>query len=136
MSGRMSKSKGYRGEIEVKTILEGIVEEVYGRMKIPAPELARSPNGRDILGLNWLAIEVKRHERDNPYVISEWWTQTKEQAGNNRVPVLFYRMNNRPWNVKMFGFLELPKGRIRCPVEIGLEAFLAWFRNQLEGRLG
>lgn len=136
MAGRASKAKGYRGEIEVKEILEGIVSEVYGRAGIAPPELSRSPHGRDLVGLPWIAVEVKRVERDNPFMLSSWWNQAKEQAGLNREPVLFYRMNSRPWNIRMFGYLAgTGTSRIRCPVDIGLEAFSAWFRIRLEDGL-
>ena len=138
MSGRMSKSKGYRGETEVKSILERLMAIVFQEMGLPMaalPELSRSPNGRDLVGLPWIAVEVKRHERDNPFVVNEWWTQCKNQAEGKREPVLFYRMNNRPWNIRMFGYLDAGSGRVRCPVDIGLEAFSAWFCARYKANL-
>lgn len=136
MSGRASKSKGYRGEIEVKEILERIMDAVWKEMGWgQPPELSRSPNGRDLVGLPWIAVEVKRHERDNPFVVNDWWSQCKNQAEGTREPVLFYRMNNRPWNIRMFGYLIVGDKRVRCPVDIGLEAFSAWFRLRLQSRI-
>jgi hypothetical protein len=130
--GHYSKAKGYRGETEVLRLLEGIVNEVYQRRGVPPPELSRSPQGRDLIGIPWVAIEVKRHERDNPFNVSSWWEQTKEQAGGVREPILFYRMNNRPWNVRMFGFIGENEHRVRCPVDTSVEAFSLWFRLRLE----
>lgn len=84
-----------------------------------------------------MALEVKRVEADNPYMLNSWWTQTKDQAAGGLEPVLFYRMNNRPWDIRMFGYLDAGKGlRVRCPVDINLPAFSVWLENKIESSFG
>lgn len=113
-----SKAKGYRGEVEVMALLQAVVNEVYQEKGLAPVELSRAPHGRDIVGLPWLAPEVKRVEGDHPSLVAGFWAQCKDQAtraGTNREPVLFHRLNNRPWKVRMFGFLALPDNRPECP---------------------
>lgn len=109
--------------------------------------------GFDIAGLDWLALEIKRQENLN---VTGAWTQCKEAAAAKwkgevlrdendnwileRIPVLIWRKNKERWKVRMFGYLtcdgglafdEGCGGRIRCPVDIGIEAFLLWFEMKL-----
>jgi len=132
-----SKAKGYRGEVEVLDLLQAVVNEEYAKRGLRGPELSRSPHGRDIVGLPWLAPEVKRVEQNNPANVASWWNQCKDQGQGKREVVLFHRQNNRPWNVRMFGFLDLPRladktPRVRCPVDITVEAFVAWLRLRIQ----
>lgn len=137
MSGRSSKSKGYRGEVEVINLLLETIREVYEKMGSPVPELTRSPNGRDIRGIPWLAIEVKRHEPTVGYPevtqsqIKGWWEQCKSQASATQTPVLFYRANHQPWRIRMYGYIQAGEARVRCPVDITLDIFTVWFRARL-----
>lgn len=111
-------------------------------------------SGFDVAGLDWLALEIKRQENEN---LTQWWKQCKESAWEKsmkeeikrdgkagivfeRVPVLIWRRNREAWKVRMFGYLtcdgglafdEGCGGRIRCPVDIGIEAFLLWFEMKL-----
>jgi hypothetical protein len=132
MGGRSSKQKGSRGEMEILAILSNAAHEIYSARGLPPPELNRGSHGRDIRGLNWIAPEVKRHERDNEYNLNLWWEQTKAQAIGGREPVLFYRMNYQPWNVRMFGYLLVGNDRVRCPVDINFDAFMVWFKLRVE----
>lgn len=148
MAGRSSKSKGYRGEVEVIGILAEIMREEYERAGLgPAPELSRSPAGRDIRGIPWISIEVKRHEpalnsatgvrRDEflPSQVEGWWTQCKTNTLSGQESVLIYRKNHSPWQVRMFGKLHTQDAAIRCPVDITIEAFCLWFRVRLRESL-
>ncbi len=143
MSGAMSRNKGQRAEREVAKLLQPVVIATWNELGKDgtAPTLERNlmqahNGGHDLFGLDWLAIEVKHQEQ---FALTAWWQQTKEQAdkasqrSSNRVePVLFYRKNNVPWRVVMFGYLDAHgAGRVRCPVNISTEAFLAWFRLRL-----
>lgn len=115
-------------------------------------------SGFDVAGLDWLSLEIKRQEK---LYVTGAWMQCKEAAASKwkgivlrkpdgmegagemiyeRVPVLIWRMNREAWKVRMFGYLtcdgglkfdEGCGGRIRCPVDIGIEAFLAWFEMKL-----
>lgn len=159
MGGNMSRDKGQRGEREVCALLQPVVNDVYGRLGVqPVPTLERNlmqsrSGGFDIAGLEWIALEVKRHETLN---VQAWWSQTKEQAKTTlvyggqkglragtahvrvqaREPVLLYRQNRGKWNVRMYGRLETSDGHfVKTPVTISLEAFLVWFSKELEARL-
>ncbi len=147
MSGAMSRNKGQRAEREVAKLLQPVVIAAWnelGRVGT-APSLERNlmqahKGGHDLLGLDWLALEVKHQEQ---FVIASWWRQTKEQADKARQqmlvevePVLFYRKNNVGWRVIMFGYLDVRDGgRVRCPVNIDTEAFLVWFKLRLKKEL-
>lgn len=177
MGGNMSRDKGQRGEREICKLLQPVVNEVYESKGLLPPVLERNlmqtrNGGFDIAGLDWIALEIKRHET---LQIPAWWAQTKEQAlvkqrsgggkgctagepqgqGSRpyeRIPVLMYRKNRSPWRVMMYGYLEglqepgergtmvsAPKPgqtpRVRCNVDITMEAFLAWFKMQLKQRI-
>ena len=55
---------------------------------------------------------------------------------NEKIPLLFYRQNNRPWNIMMFGYVDALNGmRIRTPVEISLNAFISWMRLDYPARI-
>lgn len=146
LSGRAAKAKGYRGEVEVLGILSGILAEEYARAGLGgAPELARSPAGRDIRGVSWLALEVKRREPQlvngvrkddwNPSILEGWWTQTKTNTLAGQESVLIYRKNHSPWRVRMFARFNTPRSFIRAPVDTSLEAFTTWFRLNVRERL-
>lgn len=133
MAGTMSRNKGQRGEREVIALLQPVLDEVYASVGLESPALARNlmqshKGGCDLAGLDWLAIEVKYQEAGN---MGSWWDQTKRQAGKDREGVLFYRKNHAKWKVKMFGFLVAGGQRVRAPVVIEVEAFLAYLRIRL-----
>jgi hypothetical protein len=141
-NGRSAKAKGYRGEVEVLGMLAEILAEEYAKAGLgPAPELSRSPHGRDIRGVNWLALEVKRHEPSVGYSdvtlqqIKGWWEQAKSQARADQEPILIYRANFQPWRVRMFGKLHTERAAVRAPVDIGIEAFSIWFRTKVREQL-
>lgn len=88
--GSSQRNKGANGERELAKLL-------YDRLGV---ELHRNldqsrSGGYDIEGLPDFAIEVKRQEK---LEVGKWWNQTCEQAEKvNRIPVLAYRQNRRPW---------------------------------------
>ncbi len=120
-------------------ILSNILIEEYRSRHFPIPEggiLKRGPTGKDIVGLSWLAPEIKRHENCSDYMIAQWWKQCKAQAVNGAIPVLFWRPNFDDWHVKMFARIPLVNGgAIRCPVDITFEDFLLWFKHEVKARL-
>lgn len=140
---RMGIQKGKRGEREVVTILQSVVNEVCLQHPM-APKLQRTGymqsdcGGFDIAGLDWLGMEVKRCETEH---LDLWWEQCKRQAKSSainqreREPVLIHRQNGRKWRVRMFGALVVNSRRVRCPVDISLGAFIVWFRLRLEAEL-
>lgn len=137
MGGKMSRDKGQRGEREVIKLLQPIVDEVYTKWNMEPPSLERNlmqshKGGCDLAGLGWLALEVKHQESSN---LKSWWEQTKSQA-NGREPILIHRKNHGRWRIRMIGYLVVKDGaRVRAPVDIALEAFLAYFRIRIEKEL-
>jgi hypothetical protein len=152
-----AKDKGANGERQVAALMQPTVDAVYKAHGLTPPRLERNleqvrRGGADLIGLDWLAVEVKWHK---DRAIGAWWRQVLDAAkpahfighkgwhseeypvcpcgATMRIPVLVYRGNNEPWRVVMFGYLlpmlpgvVSPAPRVRAPVDIPLEAFLAW----------
>lgn len=119
-----ARNKGQEGEREMIRLLS----EVCGS----EVELKRNLNqtregGHDIVGMDWLAIEVKRQETLN---IEDWWRQTLTQAGAERIPVLVYRQNRKQWHVVMWGRV----GEMKCRVTVNLLTFKMWLLQEVENR--
>lgn len=138
MSGMMSKQKGKRGEREVVKLLQVVVDMVYNAYGLEPPQLERNlmqshKGGYDVVGLEWMALEVKFHESEQ---IQKWWEQTIRQAGPGQEPVLFYRKSRAQWKVVMNGKLSHTTGltsiNVLCPVVINLNAFLEYFQLRIE----
>jgi hypothetical protein len=133
-----AKNKGRSGEQEILGILGNVLVEEYHQRGWPIPEgglLRRGPNGKDIVGLSWLAPEIKRHEQCNEFRVEVWWEQAKKNA-NGGMPVLFWRQNYSPWNVRMYGRLDLVNGgAVRLPVDIAFDHFMTWYKNEVKFRL-
>lgn len=90
--------------------------------------------GYDIIGLEWFALEVKRHEKVTGASTLSWWVQCKRQAAEGQEPVLFYRPNNINWRIMMYGYVCVgPNGgpRVKTVVDIDLAAFLVWFEMRM-----
>lgn len=137
MGGRMSRNKGKAGEREVIQMLQPVVNQVFPLFDQDVPRLQRNllqsdGGGSDIHGLEWMALEVKR---DEGMSVNAMWAQTVRQAGKRRIPILFYRKNNQPWRVVMFGLLGTPSAGRTCRVTVDVEDFLAWFRIKLTEEL-
>ena len=151
MSGGFSREKGKRAERQVVQLLQPVVTEVYSKLGCPQdqiPLLQRNTiqahkGGYDIVGLDWLALEVKHQET---LKVDEWWEQTTRQAGYDKEPVLFYKKNSVRWRVVMLGQIEIagtvsekdggrPR-RVRTPVDISADVFLIYFRERILAQLG
>lgn len=155
MGGASSRSKGQRGEREVIKLLQPIIDKAYSECGFEPVVLERNlmqsnKGGFDIVGLDWLALEVKFQETEH---LEQWWNQTVRQASTpvdkvtdcgekvrewKRVkePILFFRKSRMVWNVRMLGFVEVREGvRIRCPIIISLDTFKVWFYHKLVNTL-
>jgi hypothetical protein len=139
--GAKSKKKGDRGELEIAHYLQAVVNDLYKDCNKPVPQILRTgyqqsgrDGGCDLMGIDWLAIEVKRCE---VLKVVAWWEQCKRQAYNpmtkayDRTPVLLYRQNRQDWHVRMFGQISAGTKRLLCPVDITFEVFLSWLRLRL-----
>lgn len=138
MSGRMAQNKGKRGEREVYKLLQPIVDEVYTYNKLEPPVLQRNTlqsraGGYDIVGLDWLALEVKYVEKTwDP----KWWKQAVKQAGPDQTPVLFFRRNHGKWKIHLFTKLAIGDGRhVKVPSTITVDDFALWLRYHIHWRL-
>jgi hypothetical protein len=94
--GRMSRTKGARGELELFAALSDELGFVVRRNV----DQARN-GGCDSIELPGFSPEVKRHEALNR---DAWWEQTVRQAAQRGAePVCFYRQNRKPWRALLTG---------------------------------
>lgn len=97
------RSKGQRGEREAIAFITDWATPVTRALGWPDMTLSRNlvqsrSGGYDILGIDWLALEIKRHETLN---VATWWKQTIKQTGDGQVPLLMYRQNNQRWRFRV-----------------------------------
>lgn len=134
MSGRFSKSKGKRAEREAVKLLQPRVERLYASLGVSAPQLERNllqanKGGYDLLGLDWLAVEIKRQETVQ---LKTWWAQTVQQAAGTREAVLLYKTNRSPWRALVQNYLVVGALHLPAVVELDETTFLDWFDAMLE----
>lgn len=125
------RAKGASAEREVAKLLE----PTCGKLKRNL-EQVRS-GGHDLIGIDWLAIEIKRQETLN---VEAWWAQTVSQAKDGQIPVLIYRQSRKPWTVVMQGGLNGRYGLFYpARVSISMWDFLKWLEREIaldnDGRL-
>jgi hypothetical protein len=135
MAKSFAQSKGARGEREIINILQPIVDKVCiecGKEQISLlrNSLQSRQGGYDMLGLDWLALEIKRCETLN---LNAWTEQCLAQAKPGQTPVLIYKQNNRAWKVMMHAML-VPGGSTNLKVwaDISVQSFLAYFELRLK----
>lgn len=143
MSGNMSRAKGQRGEREFATTLEKWSQPVLAAIGGDAAVMMRRnlqqsrEGGHDLVGLDWLAVEVKRHETLS---LPAWWRQTVDQAGRiGGIPFLAYRQNRSPWRfrVRITSAHYGPAGGWTQALDVDMaeEAACLWFQGELYCRL-
>ena len=137
MSGKGSRTKGASAERELIKLLEDHLGDIVHQQNLSLQrnlEQTRS-GGHDVIGLDDIAIEVKRQER---LQLKAWWNQAVEQA-DDHVPVLAYRQSRRPWRfiVPMY-FLcserwqkEVWAHYIEFTPEISIDMFASIVRDRL-----
>ena len=119
-----ARQKGQDGEREVIKLLK----ECCGESAEMKRNLAQTrEGGYDIVGFDWLAIEVKRQETLD---VEAWWKQTLRQAGAEKIPVLIYRQNRKGWNVMMWGKI----GEMESRVQVSMVSFKMWLLKEVERR--
>jgi hypothetical protein len=140
MGGKMSRNKGARGEREVYKILQPVVDECFLKCGKVPPLMERNGNqsrrgGYDIVGLDWMAIEVKYQEKLN---LRQWWQQTIDQCAGDQKPVLFFRRNRIPWRVKttlsLCNHFSKPCDLI-LPVVMDIDDFIRYFARRVMDEL-
>lgn len=131
-----SRSKGQRGEREIVKLLQSVVDKVCEEHSVEKVLIERNQNqsnqgGYDLIGLDWLAPEVKRCETLS---VDKWWEQTLRQAKPGQMPVLFYRKSRMSWKVRVWGSAECAVGA-KIAVEIEIEDFLKIFEKVCKDRM-
>lgn len=142
---KMARNKGKRGERMVIDWLQPIVDEICLDLNIKQVLLQRNTvqsdrGGSDIVGLPWLAAEVKNCESNGPANLDKWWEQTIKQAHEwadhtiTPTPVLFYTSNHRPIRVRMMGAIAAPEDNriawVYSMVDVSAEDFERYFRSR------
>lgn len=127
VSGVGAKRKGAGGEREAKALIASWLAPVYEACGYQAPVLERNlmqsrAGGYDLVGVDWLAIEVKRQE--NPS-LGSWWEQTLRQSRDGQLPVLIWRANRTPWRFRtvvttLHGWPDMAVSVV--PVDLSLES--------------
>lgn len=124
MGGRASRNKGSAAEREFIKLLEEGLNIKFKRNL----EQTRS-GGYDVIGIDELAIEVKRCEQLN---INGWWEQAVEQADKGQYPVLAYRQSRRPWSVVVPLSLIAPRKRwTKEKATIDIDTFIKLVKKQI-----
>lgn len=121
--GAMQRTKGAVGEREFASVLQEEVDKFTRGITMRRNLEQTQCGGFDIVGLPWLALEVKRQETLH---LGQWWQQCLAQAGG-RVPVLAYRQNRMPWRVRML----LDAYGQDIVAELSIYDFLVVFRGML-----
>lgn len=141
MACTMGQNKGKRTERAVVQLLQPVVNRVYEERGLEPPQLLRNTmqsraGGYDIVGLEWLALEVKHQETLN---LSAWWEQAERQARPTQTPVLLYKQNNHKFRARMIGFLAHQGSSydrvIHTLVDISADAFLLYLAERITHEL-
>lgn len=132
----MAKQKGKRGENAAIELLQPIVDNIYAIHNRRPPIISRNSTswkqGKfDVIGLHWLALEIKNVEADNNHNLDKWWQQAKEQAIDGRTPVLMYKKAHKPFRVRMKGNI----GTLCTLVDVSVDSFLVYFAYRLRKEL-
>lgn len=132
MSGRYSRNKGQRGEREVISMLQPVIDKVCEDLGIVTFQLKRNLHQRykqkeyDVDGVPWMALEVKFQEDQSG--IGSWWRQVKAACRPGQVPVLIYRQKNRPWMVRTRVGIDAGNGvHVKIVVSMLAADWLVWF---------
>jgi hypothetical protein len=145
------RQKGAEGEREVIKLLTPLIVDAMKELECPQEMVdaalkmvQRNQNqsavgGNDLSNTFGMSIEVKRQEQLS---VNTWWKQCCAAAErNNELPVLIFRQNRKPWRVRTYGFLHIPKeadgswGSLRTVVEFDEDTFKQWFRHWVRGKI-
>lgn len=126
--------KGKQGEREAIKFLQPIVSSIYEQLNLEAPTLERNLvqtrcGGYDIIGLDWMALEIKRHETLN---ISSYWNQVTAAAKEGQEPVVMFRQNRKQWRFVVRGWMHTGgDGHFPCRCEITKDDFVKWITARI-----
>lgn len=127
-------NKGKNGEREVVNMLQPYVNKIYSGLGMEPPDLLRNQmqsavGGYDIVGLPWLALEVKRQET---LCLNAWWAQVTKATKPGQTPVVIFRQNRQKWQVLMPAWVHTGGlGHMEVRAQCSLEEFIGWFEQRL-----
>jgi len=90
MTGKGSRDKGKRGELELVHLLKDLGFQGIRRGNVFA-------NEPDVMGLWPFHIECKRVEKLNIYSAVEQAIREMHKKKDGEIPVVFHRKNNQKW---------------------------------------
>lgn len=124
------RQKGQSGEREVAALHnEKFQEWGFGQLELKRNLMQSMEGGYDLVGLPFIALEVKRQEQ---YNLPSWWEQTLRQCGSHQTPVLWYRRNRVAWRVRMESRIITPEGDwVSGLSDIDTEYYFNWLRATL-----
>lgn len=131
------RSKGQRGEREVADMFGAWASEVTSLLDADEIRFKRNlmqsrQGGYDIIGLEWLALEVKRQETLS---LPAWWRQTLKQAQCGQTPLLAWKQNRVPWRFRVALTTYHHGGLGTAVADLDLDNAKLWFKNELWYRL-
>lgn len=92
--------------------------------------------GFDLVGIPWLALEVKRQENE---ALPDWWRQTVKQADEaaGQIPFLLWRKNRSPWRarVRIQTYHGPSCGLAVIDADLIFDEAKKWLQNEAWGRL-
>lgn len=148
MSGAYSRNKGKRAEREVIELMTPAMNNAFQKFitdyphldcgeqpKLQRNTLQSDAGGYDIVGIPWLALEVKNQAKG---AVDAWWKQCLEQASKGQTPVLWYRIGGQPWRVRMAVTCKVVDYRAAWVpvVDMSPFAWLDYFEIRLYDELG
>jgi len=133
---RKSQNKGASGEREVINLLN---ERLNTSLERNPYRQQKEAGHYDVVGLDWLALEVKRYKTASQAQVNGWFTEAIMQAHADQLPVLAYRADRQDWRfVVPFNFLQHGFGGYPCrnqydhePVELHLRGFCALLKRNV-----
>lgn len=134
---KMARNKGASAEREAAALLREWVAPVYEQMLVDLPTIERNLNqsrngGMDLLGLEWLAPEVKRHETPQ---LPAWWRQTLNQTRPGQVPLLIWRQNRSPWKFRTRATIWVGPTKHDAVIDLDAHEAQRWLVAQVTVRL-
>ncbi len=132
MGGLSSLQKGKRAEREIVKLLQPVLDKVTDELEMEEILIQRNTlqshkGGYDLVGVDWMAPEVKMHENFN---LKSWWRQTVEQCKAGQEAILFYRKSRVKWRVRMRMYATLEDQRFFCVADISMGDFLVYFEHR------
>lgn len=133
-----SVHKGKEAEREIVRLLQPKVESAYEQVRKHLPTavtprlqrntLACDGGGYDVVGLSWLALEIKNHKAP---AVNDWWAQCLRQARPGQEPVLVYKKTGGPWRVRLWVTRDMRNGYCwRVAGDVSMKDFLDYFEQR------